>query len=87
MPTMNDKQRRKYHRVEVWTDAADNRAIARITARYERLMVTTGTTITTTAVIRRAIRLLDAHMRRQNLLTPGPRLAEVAAMAEVISSR
>lgn len=85
--TMTEAMRLKYHRTELWTDAADVKAIERITARYERLMATTGSTITTTAVIRRAIRLLDQHTRRQNFLTPGPRLAEVSAMADVINSR
>ena len=85
MPTMTDDQRRRYRRTEVWARADDLKAIASLKIRYEKL-VPNGPTITTTAVIRRAIRLLDQHMQRQNLLTPGPRLAEVAAMAEVINS-
>ena len=85
MPTMSDAMRLKYKRTEVWLPAADVKAIEKLKARYGDLMSTTGSTITTTAVIRRAIRLLRDQTRSHCLLTPGSRLTEIAAMAEVIN--
>ncbi len=84
MPAMSADQRLKYHRTEVWTDAADVQVIKTLKTRYAKLAPNAGT-ITTTAIVRRALRHLDSHMRTVKF--PKACLAEVAAMAEVINSR
>ena len=84
MSGMNHEQRRKYHRTEVWMDAVDLKVIETLKTRYAKLIPNVGT-ISTTVVIRRALRQLDRHLK--TLTTTRTRLAEVASMAEVINSR
>ena len=88
MPPMTKALHKKFKRTEVWLDAGDIKAVETLRRRYGVLMATSGiNTISTAAVIRRAIRLLNDETRAVNMVRPGQKLAEISVMAEIVNNR